>query len=321
MGTDAQLVADFARYLEVERGRSANTTRAYLGDLASLSAFLRGDPDDASAPSSDAAPSRTSEDLPDVLLGARLPDLRGWLGWMSRSGAARSTMGRRVASIRTFYDWALRSGRIEADPAVKLAAARRNRHLPAILTAPAAQEVLTAAALASDDDDPVAVRDVAMLELLYASGLRVGELAGLDIDDVDLAARTATVFGKGSRERVVPFGVPAGAALDRWLTTGRARLVTADSGPALFLGRRGRRVDQRQVRTAVHAATSRTPGGTDLAPHGLRHTAATHLLDGGADLRTVQELLGHRSLATTQLYTHVSIERLKESYARAHPRA
>lgn len=299
------MLAAYARYLEVERGRSLHTVRAYLGDLAALRAFMR-----TSAP-----------DAAGVLLDARLADLRAWLGEMSRGGAARSSIGRRVASVRTFYDWAQRTGRIAADPALKLAAAKRSRHLPSIVSAPEAAEILGAAAVAADDGDPRATRDRAMVELLYASGIRVGELAGLDIDDVDLEARVATVLGKGARERTVPFGAPAADALRDWLTQARPRLATADSGPALFLGARGRRIDQRQVRSAVHAVTSRLSPGTDLAPHGLRHTAATHLLDGGADLRSVQELLGHRSLATTQLYTHVSIERLKESYARAHPRA
>lgn len=305
MDSDHQAVATFARYLQVERGRSAHTVRAYLGDLRSLEVFLRAE-----------QPDRAS-----VLLTADLARLRAWLGELSRAGAARSTIGRRVASIRTFYAWAQARGLLDADPALHLVAAKRSRTLPTILSAPEAEAVLDAAAIAADDGDPVALRDRAMVELLYASGIRVGELAGLDIDDVDLAARVATVFGKGARERTVPFGAPAGAAITDWLGTGRPALAGARSGPALFLGRRGARIDQRQVRSAVHTATTRLPGGHDLAPHGLRHTAATHLLDGGADLRTVQELLGHRSLATTQLYTHVSIDRLKESYARAHPRA
>jgi integrase/recombinase XerC len=160
-----------------------------------------------------------------------------------------------------------------------------------------------------------------MCELLYASGIRVGELVALDVDDVDLTARLARVHGKGNKERTVPFGEPAGHAIAEWLAGGRPALAIPTSGPALFLGARGGRIDQRRVRDVVHAALARLPGQPDLAPHGLRHTAATHILDGGADLRMVQELLGHRSLATTQLYTHVSIERLKESYARAHPRA
>ena len=169
--------------------------------------------------------------------------------------------------------------------------------------------------------DPVALRDAAMLELLYATGVRVGELCGLDLDDVDAERRTVRVMGKGRRERVVPYGVPAQRAIDAWSRSGRPVLAVSTSGPALFLGRRGKRVDQRQVREVV--ARSAAAAGTNhpVGPHGLRHTAATHLLDGGADLRSVQELLGHATLATTQIYTHVSVERLRASYRQAHPRA
>jgi integrase/recombinase XerC len=175
--------------------------------------------------------------------------------------------------------------------------------------------------VASDDHDPLHLRNRAALELLYASGIRVGELTGLDIDDVDLETGVVRVFGKGAKERTVPFGAPARDALETWLTAGRPRLVTAESGPAVFLGRRGRRADQRQIRAAVHALLEHVPGAPDLGPHGLRHSAATHLLEGGADLRLVQEMLGHASLATTQVYTHVSVDRLKQSYRQAHPRA
>jgi integrase/recombinase XerC len=159
-----------------------------------------------------------------------------------------------------------------------------------------------------------------MVELLYASGLRVSELAGVDVDDVDFTVGVVRVLGKGGKERVVPFGLPAATALREWAAY-RPLLATERSGAALFLGRRGRRVDPRQVREAVHRLVAHVPGAPDLAPHGLRHSAATHLLEGGADLRTVQELLGHASLATTQIYTHVSAERLRKSYEQAHPRA
>jgi integrase/recombinase XerC len=184
-----------------------------------------------------------------------------------------------------------------------------------------ASGLLELAAVAADDDDPVHQRDRAVLELLYATGIRVGELVGIDVDDVDFGADVVTVMGKGAKERSVPFGRPARVALTEWIEGGRPRLAVADSGPALFLGRRGRRVDPRQVRSAVHAMLSHLPGAPDLGPHGLRHSAATHLLEGGADLRTVQEMLGHASLATTQIYTHVSVERLRTSYQQAHPRA
>ncbi len=306
MTDDEALLAAYGRYLGIERGRSANTVRAYLGDARALLDHLN----DAGCGSSGAR-----------LAGADLSALRGWLGALARGGASRATIARRSASVRTFYTWAVRTGRLGQDPSVRLVAARKGRDLPEILTAEQAERALSAAAVAADDGDPAALRDLAMVELLYASGMRVGELAALDIDDVDLGARTATVLGKGARERIVPFGVPAERAIGEWLTRARPRLMNAASGPALFLGARGGRVDQRQVRTAVRTATARPDGAPSVAPHGLRHTAATHLLDGGADLRTVQELLGHKSLATTQLYTQVSVERLKETYARAHPRA
>jgi integrase/recombinase XerC len=165
------------------------------------------------------------------------------------------------------------------------------------------------------------LRDVAILEMLYATGVRVGELTGLDVDDVDTERRIVRVLGKGRKERSVPYGVPAGRAVDEWLRLGRPRLAVSGSGAALFLGSRGRRIDQRAVRTLVHARLADVDGAPDLGPHGLRHTAATHLLEGGADLRAVQEILGHASLATTQLYTHVSTDRLRRAYSQAHPRA
>jgi integrase/recombinase XerC len=170
-------------------------------------------------------------------------------------------------------------------------------------------------------DEPVALRDAVVLELLYASGIRVSELIGLDIDDVDRGRRLLRVLGKGRKERSVPYGVPAEAAIDAWLTRGRPGLVSPDSGPALLLGVRGRRLDPREARRVVHNAVRAEPGAPDIGPHGLRHSAATHVLEGGADLRSVQELLGHASLATTQIYTHVTVERLRAVHAQAHPRA
>jgi len=193
--------------------------------------------------------------------------------------------------------------------------------LPQVLAADQASALMDLAAVASDDADPVSVRNRAMVEMLYATGMRVGELCGLDIDDVDMVARHARVLGKGDKQRMVVFGTPAALALTAYLESGRALLAHASSGPGLFLGRRGRRVDQRQVRSVVHELLAHLPDAPTLGPHGLRHSAATHLLDGGADIRTVQEVLGHASLATTQIYTHVSTSRLKSAYRQAHPRA
>lgn len=297
----ADVRADFEAHLRQEKDRSEHTIRAYRTDLDNLSAFLAG----------------RDVDLLDVSLA----DLRAWLGAQAGAGVARSTLARRAASARTFCRWATRSGRLPQDPSLRLVAPKRASRLPDVLAAADARDLLEIAAVASDDEDPIHIRDRAMLELLYATGIRVGELTGLDIDDIDDSRQVARVIGKGNKERTVPFGGPARDALDQWRTLGRPHLVTAASGPALFLGRRGRRVDQRQVRSAVHALLEHVKDAPDLGPHGLRHSAATHLLEGGADLRVVQELLGHASLATTQLYTHVSIERLRDSYRQAHPRA
>ena len=303
MSDPTEALEAFERYLRAERGRSEHTVRAYLGDVRSLLGYLR-------------ETCRTG-DLTEVTLR----DLRSWLAHLADTGSARSSIARRAAAARTFLGWAESTGRIPADPSVRLAAPRRQRHLPAVLKQGEAAALLDVAATAADDQDPVALRDRAALELLYASGIRVGELAALDVDDLDLSARVVRVMGKGAKERTVPFGAPAGEALRRWLASGRPQLASAQSGPALFLGRRGRRVDPRQVRTAVHALLAHVPDAPDLGPHGLRHSAATHLLEGGADLRLVQELLGHASLATTQVYTHVSVDRLRQSYRQAHPRA
>jgi integrase/recombinase XerC len=260
------------------------------------------------------------ERLDQALAAASLVDLRSWLSAQSRDGGARATIARRAAAVRTFYRWAVRTGRVDEDPSLRLVAPRRGGRLPAVLRQADAAELMDLAAVAADDEDPIQVRNRAVLELLYASGIRVGELVAIDLDDLELDADVVRVTGKGAKQRVVPFGKPARRALDAWLGV-RSRLVTPASGAALFLGRRGRRVDPRQIRAVVHALLAHVPHAPDLGPHGLRHSAATHLLEGGADLRVVQELLGHASLATTQLYTHVSVERLRRSYEQAHPRA
>lgn len=302
MTGDTEALAAFEQHLLVEKGRSANTARAYLGDLRSLLAHL-------------------DEQGVAGLADVRLADLRSWLAAQGDAGATRATVSRRAAAARTFFRWAVRTGRLPQDPSVRLVAPGRDKHLPGVLRQRQAGELMELAAVASDDADPVAVRDRAAIELLYASGMRVGELTGLDVDDMDLSVGTARVLGKGGKERIVPFGAPAAEAVGAWLRTARPQLVTAESGPALFLGRRGRRVDQRQVRAALQRLLEHLPDAPHLGPHGLRHSAATHLLEGGADLRTVQELLGHSSLATTQIYTHVSVDRLRAAYEQAHPRA
>ena len=299
-GPDA--LTAFERHLRAERGRSEHTVRAYVCDVR---AFLDGVgvTDDAG------------------LRDLTLTDLRAWLGHVSRTGVARATLARTSASLRTFFRWCERTGRVDTDPSLRLRAPKRHRTLPPVLGQASVTSMLDVAAVAADDADPVHLRDRAALELLYATGIRVGELVGLDVDDVDLETGVLRVVGKGDKERRVPFGVPARTAVETWLREGRPSLATAESGPALLLGRRGRRVDQRQVRDVVHRILQHVPDAPDLGPHGLRHSAATHLLEGGADLRMVQELLGHASRATTQIYTHVTVDRLKRSYAQAHPRA
>jgi integrase/recombinase XerC len=293
----------FAEHLQLERGRSEHTVRAYLADIRSLLGYL-------------------CEQNPDAGLGAiDLPLLRSWLAAQQQAGAARTTMSRRTSSVRTFTAWLAHTGRIASDPGIRLASAKPHRTLPAVLRRQQAADILRATDAGAAQQDPIALRDALIVELLYATGIRVGELCGLDVGDVDHERMLVRVLGKGDKQRAAPFGSPAAAALRAWLEVGRPALATDTSGAALLLGRRGRRLDQRQARTVVHETVSAVPGAPDIGPHGLRHSAATHLLEGGADLRVVQELLGHASMATTQLYTHVSVERLRKVHDQAHPRA
>ena len=292
----------FAQYLSAERAVSPHTLRGYLGDVRSLLVH---------------AASEGAAGLQDVELGT----LRRWLGAQSQDGAARSTLARRSASVRVFTAWALAEERIAADPALRLKAPKRDQSLPGVLQAGQLTRLLETLEKAAAEGAPLGLRNRAIVELLYATGVRVGELAGLDVDDLDPDRRTLRVIGKGNKERTVPYGVPAALAVDDWLRRGRPLLVKDNSGPALFLGARGGRVDQRQVRTLVNGLFAALGDTSASGPHALRHSAATHLLDGGADLRAVQEILGHSSLATTQIYTHVSVDRLRKSYQQAHPRA
>jgi integrase/recombinase XerC len=247
--------------------------------------------------------------------------LRSWLARLASTGHAKSSLARHAAAARSLTAWAVRAGLSSRDPGALLASPKAGRPLPGVLRRHEAATLLGVAQAAADDRSPTGLRDLAVLEVLYASGVRVGELAGLDVDDLDLDRRLLRVLGKGAKERSVPIGVPAVAAVQDWMANGRPQLVTAGSGPALFLGARGGRIDPRTVRRLVHRLLAEVPGAADLGPHGLRHSAATHLLEGGADLRSVQELLGHATLATTQIYTHVSVDRLKATYDQAHPRA
>jgi len=296
------VLATYERHLVFERDLAAHTVRAYLSDLTDLFDHL------------------TRLGVTDIS-GLDLTMLRSWLAKQQTLGRARTTMARRATAVRVFTAWAYRVGLVSIDAGALLANPKAHRTLPAVLDVHDVRGLLDAAQQRVVEGDPVALRDVAILELLYASGIRVGELVALDVDDLDGERRVVRVLGKGRKERVAPYGVPAAGAIRRWLDDGRQHLVGAGSGPALFLGSRGGRLDQRAVRTLVHARLSEVPGAPDTGPHGLRHTAATHLLEGGADLRAVQEILGHASLATTQLYTHVTTERLRTAYRQAHPRA
>ncbi|RJF43301.1 tyrosine recombinase XerC [Actinomyces sp. 2119] len=300
------MVAGWLRHLSLQRGLSEHTVRAYAADLRDLLGFLGVGPGD-------------EEPVGPVLASLGLTDLRAWLAEQAASGRSRATLARRAAAARAFSSWAHGLGLIPADAAARLRSPRPDNRLPGVLTTQQAGRLLATAAELACQEDPLAVRDLALVETLYATGVRVSELCGLDAADLDRSARTLRVLGKGDKERVVPYGVPAARALDRWLGT-RPQLAGTDAGQALFLGARGRRIDPRVVRQVVHrlCAAAQVP---DLGPHGLRHSAATHVLSGGADLRSVQEILGHSSLATTQRYTHVSAERLRAVYEQAFPRA
>ena len=300
-------VDEFAVYLAAERGFSAHTVRSYRSDLGQLSSF---------------AHSRGVDEAENISLEL----LRDWLWQGSLAGLARSTIARRSAAVRSLTSWLAKTDRVSPDAASRLKSPRADHRLPRVLTSPQVDHVLDGLVARASTDAPEAVRDLAVIELLYASALRVSEVTGLDIASVDLERLTVRVTGKGSKERVVPFGVPAKRVIERYLAVARPILLArpiliGDATDALFLSGRGARLGTRAVYTLVSTVLTTIPGSGPSGPHALRHTAATHLLDGGADLRAVQELLGHASLGTTQIYTHVSAERLKESYRSAHPRA
>jgi integrase/recombinase XerC len=298
-----KLIAAFARHLQVERSLSGHTIRAYLGDLESLLNHL-----EASGVS----------DISQL----QLIHLRSWLANQQVKGGARTTLSRRAVSVRLFTKWAVKNKFLEKDVAATLATPKGHRTLPDVLEIADAKLAMDSLATrAAEEETPISLRDVAMVEMLYATGARVAELCGLDLSDIDYERQTIRVLGKGNKERTIPLGNPAIRALTNWLNDGRDSLKNSLSGNAVFLGARGKRIDQRAVRTVVYNALQAIEGVERLGPHALRHSAATHLLEGGADLRTVQEILGHASLATTQIYTHVSTERLQKAFKQAHPRA
>lgn len=292
----------FSSHQRLQANRSEHTIRAYRGDLEALLTHLA---------------SQGITRLDEV----RLPDLRSWLADQLAAGLAPATLQRRSGAVRVFFRWAVAQGLCDADPAAGLKSPRVPRRLPRTLsqndTETLMAAILDAAAL---DNGPAGARDAAILEVLYSSGLRVGELCGLDLPDIDRQRGVLRVLGKGNKQRSVPIGQPAQRAVDSWLAR-RPEWLTPASGDAVFLGRRGGRLDQRVARRVVHDAMRAIPEAPDVGPHGMRHAMATHLLEGGADLRSVQEILGHASLATTQIYTHVSGDRLKQAFRQAHPRA
>ena len=294
----------YAVHLADVRRLSAATVRAYRSDLADLAA--------------------STGDIPVQEID--LEHLREWLWRATQRGDARSTIARRTAAARGFFSWATEAGVIATDPGLRLVAPKRGRTLPRVATADVLSELLDELAVGASTGDPIALRDHAVMELLYGGALRISELCGLDVDDLDRERGTARVTGKGSKERVVPFGAPARRALDAYLVRGRPALLARSAAVqprdtlAVFFGARGGRLNARSAYDLVARALGPALGDT-AGPHSLRHSAATHLLDGGADLRTVQEILGHASLGTTQIYTHVSSERLAATYRLAHPRA
>lgn len=303
MPLDRDLEHAYSEHLRNERNLSENSIRAYLADLESMLAHVN---------QLGITEFSTLE----------LDHLRSWLANLQIKGAARSSITRRVVSIRAFTYWGAKHGWLKKDIGRELIAPKPERTLPEILDIDSAAEVIGyLEQRVGEEDSPSSRRDLAIVELLYGTGIRVSELVGVDLQDIDRERYTLRVIGKGNRERIVPIGIPAMRALDSWLTSGRPSLVNEMSGNAVFIGSRGKRIDPRVVRDIVYEATEAIGGESKVGPHALRHSAATHLLEGGADLRTVQEILGHSSLSTTQIYTHVTEERLKRAYEQAHPRA
>lgn len=298
----ARVLGEYEQHLAAERDLSAHSVRAYMVDLSNLAEHA----------------GRLGIHDPS---GLTIRSLRSWLATQQTLGRARTTLARRATAARVFTMWLSRTGRADSDAGALLASPKAHRELPEALSLTEVRALLDATIEAVATDGSVGLRDLAILELLYATGIRVGELVTIDLDDIDRARRVVRVFGKGRKERMVPYGAPAGDAVDLWVERGRPDMASDSSGPALFLGVRGARIDPRAVRRVVHERLAEVEGAPDLGPHGLRHTAATHLLEGGADLRSVQEILGHASLGTTQIYTHVSTERLRSAYRLAHPRA
>jgi integrase/recombinase XerC len=306
--TDARLIEAFTAHLGLERRLSTNTVAAYRRDLLQLAVFLHR--------------NRGS------LATTSYQNLRRFLAQQHTLGYARASVARRVGAIHTFYRWGVSSGKIDVDPSILLGRPKIVNRLPTVLRQREAAALAKAPSVSEGGDgeeiDPfvrgIALRDRSVLELLYGSGLRVGEVSGLTVDRVDLDRGRVLVFGKGSKEREVPMSDYAVSALDSYLREGRF-LMAADGSTTMFFNRRKKPFSQRDIRTMVEQYVGDLLPGRRVTPHTLRHSFATHLLEGGADIRAVQELLGHASVATTQRYTHVSRARLFQAYEQSHPRA
>lgn len=296
-----QSANEFADYLQSARGYSVNTVKAYETDVLDLISYLAKQ-----------EISKTSE--------LELDQIRDWLYEADQRGLTKTTLARKSAAIRSFSAWLKKTEQIENDFAQRLKSPKASRSLPKVVSRETLSDIFEKLSAQANPENPNGLRDLLAIELLYASGCRVSELVGLNLEDVDYARNILRVMGKGSKQRMVPFGGPARDALDIWIRTGRPQLESDKSGQALMINSRGQRLGVRQVYALVAGLLDGTPTGV-AGPHALRHSAATHLLDGGADLRAVQELLGHASLGTTQIYTHVSVERLRDGYKKAHPRA
>ena len=303
---DIDLIGRFCDHLALERHLSINTVSAYRRDLTQLAEFL----------------SRGSGSL----TSADHEQLRRFLAQQATRGYARATIARRVGAIHTFYRWAEARGEVEGNPAAMLGRPKVSSRLPGVLRANEAATLVEGPTAGATSQDPLeralGLRDRAILEVLYGSGLRVGEVAGLTLERVDLDRGRVNVLGKGSKEREIPLSEYAVDALGGYLHEGRGQLLpTGAALSALFINRRHKPMTERDIRTIVAEYAGRTLSGRRVTPHTLRHSFATHLLEGGADIRAVQELLGHASVATTQRYTHVSRERLRAAYRQSHPRA
>jgi integrase/recombinase XerC len=297
-----EALAEFLRHLGLEKNASAHTVKSYREDLTQAVDFFR--------------PRLGGRAAGPAALTTRL--LRAWLAWLHEQGYARSTVARRLAAVRSWCRFLCRQGTLAQNPAAGLRGPRQDKKLPHFV----GRDDMARLLAAPPADTPPGLRDRAILETLYSAGLRVSELTGLNLDDVDLADGLATVRGKGKRERLALLGPPAVDALNSWLPQ-RAALAgpRAAAQPALFLNRGGTRLTARSVGRLLEKYLAAAGLDPRTSPHTLRHSFATHLLDAGADIRSVQELLGHRSLGTTQIYTHVSTQRLRDSYHKAHPRA